>query len=182
LILSRQQILEKWKNGDIKFEPNIRETQISICSINLRVGTKFNKIKRKPGIIIDPSVADSEGLFEPVSVSQGRVILQRHEFLLATTYEYMTIPNDLAALVEGRSTFARYGLSAHVTAPLINPGFVGNLTLEMFNHGENDIYLECGKTQVCQLIFFKVTESIEPKIVESLSKYLGQKSTTPKPD
>lgn len=182
MILSRNQIKKKWENKEIQFEPDIKEDQIQLCSINLRVGNTFNITKHKKGHIINPSLTDSEGLFEEIKSSQGKVTLKKNDFLLATTHEYIKLPNDLAALVEGRSTFARYGLSAHITAPLINPGFYGNIILEIYHHGETEVYLEPTITQICQLIFLQVTDSLDQKIVESLSKYKGQKSTTPKPD
>ncbi len=180
--MSQKQIIEKWKTGEISFEPDIKEDQIQICSVNLRVGDKFTKMKYKKGTMINPSHASSEGLFEPVAATQGKVYLKKQDFLLGTTHEYITLPNDLAAMVEGRSTFARYGLSAHITAPLINPGFQGNITLEIYNHGENEIFLECANTQICQLILMEVTDKMDDKIIESLSKYRGQKSTEPIPD
>lgn len=133
-------------------------------------------------MMINPSSVRSEGLFEKVDASQGKVYLKKHDFLLGTTHEYITLPNDLAAMVEGRSTFARYGLSAHITAPLINPGFQGNITLEIYHHGENEVYLECSNTQICQLILMEVTDKMDDKIIASLSKYRGQRSTEPKPD
>ena len=182
MILSRNQIIEKWQNKEIMFEPDIEEDQISICSVNLRVGKTFNKIKRKEGHIINPSLTTADDLYESLTTSNDKIILQKNDFVLAPTYEYLIMPNNLAAMIEGRSTFARYGLSAHITAPFINPGFQGNITLEMYNHADMEIFLEAGKTKICQLIFFEISEAIDPKIVESLSKYRFQKNTTPKPD
>ena len=75
----------------------------------------FHGMKHKDGVIVNPSKANSEGLFEAVIPAQDRVMLKKNELLLATTLEYITMSNDLVALVEGRSTFARYGLSPHCT-------------------------------------------------------------------
>ena len=76
MILSRNHIKERWESGDIRFEPNINEEQIQICSINLRVGNNFNKTKKNPGHIINPSLAISEGLYEAVVPAQGKVFLE----------------------------------------------------------------------------------------------------------
>jgi deoxycytidine triphosphate deaminase len=51
----------------------------------------------------------------------------------------------------------------HRTAPLINSGFHGNITLEIYHHGDNEIFLEPEKTEICQLIFFTLTEPIDEK-------------------
>jgi dCTP deaminase len=82
-------------------------------------------------------------------------------------------------MVEGRSTYARWGLSAHVTAPLIEPAFYGNITLEMYNHGKYGIDLTVGKDTVCQLILYEVSSPIPEAVIEGFGRYRGQ--TTPEP-
>lgn len=60
-------------------------------------------------------------------------VLQPAEFILGSTVEYVNVPHDLVARVEGRSSIGRLGVMVHVTAGYIDPGFMGNITLELFN-------------------------------------------------
>jgi dCTP deaminase len=182
LILSHKDIIDLWTRKVIKFEPKIEESQISLCSIDLRIGNNFTRLNDNPGITVDPQISKSAGLFNLKTVATGETEkIKGHEFVLGTTFEKITLPNNIAAMVEGRSTFARWGLSAHVTAPLINPGWDGQIALEMFNHGSHSIDLVAGKTRACQLILFKVSKPIPQKIVNALSRYKGQTTPTPNP-
>ncbi len=87
----------------------------------------------------------------------------------------------VAAMVEGRSTYARWGLSAHVTAPLIEPSFFGNITLEMYNHGKFGIDITVGKDTVCQLIFYRVSSSVPSEVIDAFGRYRGQSTPEPEP-
>ena len=81
--------------------------------------------------------------------------------MLAQTLEKVKMPTDLAGLVEGRSSWARMGVSIHITAPKIDPGFDGNITLEMANFGSLPIELVAEEDTPAQLILFKVTTPLE---------------------
>ena len=87
------------------------------------------------------------------------IIIKPDEFVLAVTLEKIHLPEEsqIAARIEGRSTFARIGLSIHVTAPTIHLGFRGHLVLEIKNHGGLDIRLTPGMA-ICQLIFERVEQ------------------------
>jgi len=85
--------------------------------------------------------------------ANGRVVIPDDSFILAMTLERIDLPLDLAARVEGRSSFARLGLAVHITAPTIHAGFCGPIVLEIKNLGPHVLMIEPGKTCVCQLIF-----------------------------
>nr|DAZ36132.1 MAG TPA: dCTP deaminase dUTPase [Caudoviricetes sp.] len=79
-------------------------------------------------------------------------VLQPGEFILGSTVEYVTIPHDLVARVEGRSSVGRLGVMVHVTAGYIDPGFKGNITLELFNCSDKPFQL-CFGDYLCQIVF-----------------------------
>jgi dCTP deaminase len=139
--------------------------------VNLRLGLKFTKWK--------------EGLKATFPLSQGiralaeiglwhekvlRVkdefgkretfVLEPNEFVLALTYEHIWIPRHLIAMVEGRSTYARVGLSMHQTAPWLQPGWDGHITLEIRNSGPLRIELTPIDDMPCQLTFFQLTSEV----------------------
>jgi dCTP deaminase len=90
--------------------------------------------------------------------------LDPDEFVLAQVYETICMPNNLIALVEGRSGYARTGISIHQTAPWIQPGWSGNITLELKN-GPLKISLTPVKDKLCQLTFFKLTSALSDKLL-----------------
>ncbi len=182
MILSRNEIISLWKKKIIKFEPDIKLSQIGLCSIDLRIGTNFSKLKHNPGITINPTSTIAAGLYDEFEIDVGSSFrIEGNQFVLGTTYEKITLPNNILAMVEGRSTIARWGLSAHVTAPLINPGWSGKITLEFFNHSTLKLELIAGQSQACQLILFRLKKSIPKSVVISLSRYMGQTKPLPEP-
>ena len=90
---------------------------------------------------------------ETYTIDQG-------EFILAQTYERVWIPRDLIATVEGRSSYARAGLSMHQTAPWLQPGWNGQITLEICNNGPLSIELTPMEDLPCQVTFFKLTREL----------------------
>lgn len=79
-------------------------------------------------------------------------VLQPGEFILGSTIEYVNVPYDLVARVEGRSSIGRLGVMVHVTAGYIDPGFMGNITLELFNCSDKPFQLNFGDC-LCQIVF-----------------------------
>ena len=121
--------------------------------------------------------------FEPANVQPASIDLRSDEiylvypmtFMLASTYEVVHIPRDLAARVEGKSTFGRRGLGIHVTAGWVDSGFNGQLTLELFNFSEDLITIK--KLQpICQLAFLLLDY---PCIKPYHGKYQNQRGVTP---
>ena len=92
--------------------------------------------------------------------SEGCHTIRPGDFVLGITYERVTLPleSGIAARVEGRSSLARIGLTVHLTAPTIQAGWTGRITLEMVNQGPWPIKLRPYELRVCQLIFERVGE------------------------
>lgn len=131
------------------------------------------------GIIIDPGSTEFN-FHEIVDLLTKSMIIETsfnlppRKLLLAWTRESLSLPlhSRLAARVEGRSSLARLGIGIHLTAPTIHPGFVGQLQLEIVNHGLTDVVLRPGM-KICQLIF-ETTLGTPSKAYSG--KFSGQKA------
>lgn len=118
--------------------------------------------------------------FAKVDVPQGfSFTIYPGEFALASTYETVSIPNDLSARFEGKSSIARLGLFAHITAGFIDPGFKGHITLELYNAAPYALQLIPGM-KIGQLCFFKMFDTVENPYgsSETGSHYQGQRGPT----
>ena len=178
-ILSDKDIKRYLEEGEIVIEPLLDEKQIQPSSIDMRLGDEFKvfKVIRKP--YIDPKdEEDIASYMESTTVEKGEAfIIHPNEFALATTLEYVKVPEDLVARVEGRSSMGRLGVTMHVTAGFIDPGFEGKITLEISNIGTMPVALYPGQ-RVCQIVFETMTSPSEMPYghPERNSKYMGQTS------
>ncbi len=171
MILSQYDLRKAVESGIIKFSPCLEEKQWGEASIDLRLGFQFTKLRSCEGVKF--SLADGLGTIGAMRIWETRE-LQKHdsfgkveqfdlhpgEFILAKTYETITIPKNLIALVEGRSTYARMGLSMHQTAPWIQPGWKGSIVLEIMNNGPLVITLTPLRDKPCQLTFFELKSDV----------------------
>lgn len=110
---------------------------------------------------------------------QGVYALRPGEFILASTQERLHVPDNLVVRVDGRSTYGRLGITVHVTAGFIDPGFDGTVTLEIYNCGSHTVRLIPG-TRVAQLVFDKISSPAQRPYGApgSNNKYQGQVGTT----
>lgn len=187
-ILSDKTIKEYLEEGKIVINPLKDEQQIQPSSVDMRLGDEFKvfKVIRKP--YIDPK--DEEDIaeyMESSTVPEGEAfIIHPNEFALATTQEYVKVPDDLVARVEGRSSMGRLGVTMHVTAGYVDPGFEGRITLEISNIGAMPVALYPGQ-RVCQLVFETMTTPAElpyghPKRNSKYMKQLKPESSRVKLD
>ena len=110
-------------------------------------------------------------------------VLDPGEFILALTHEHIWMPRNLIAMVEGRSTYARVGLSMHQTAPWIQPGWDGQITLEIRNSGPFKVALTPLDDMPCQLTFFELTSELQEDQAygsRATDVFQSQKSALPK--
>lgn len=187
-ILSDKTIKEYLEEGKIVIDPLKDEQQIQPSSVDMRLGDEFKvfKVIRKP--YINPK--DEEDIaeyMESSTVPEGEAfIIHPNEFALATTQEYVKVPDDLVARVEGRSSMGRLGVTMHVTAGYVDPGFEGRITLEISNIGAMPVALYPGQ-RVCQLVFETMTTPAElpyghPKRNSKYMKQLKPESSRVKLD
>ena len=190
LILGNRELVKAWKSGKISFSPNIEKNQIGISSIDLRLGYEVAKLQPKEGHVVNPALDDFDatGLFktdnlkQPDQLGKPRTLkIEPKEFMVAFTYESVHIPKNLAASIEGRSRLARYGLAVHTTAPHIDPAFVGQIALELFNHGPITLELRPGIERVCHLIFQSLSSPVSQKVAKSMGTFVKQKSPYQRP-
>jgi dCTP deaminase len=139
--------------------------RVAQVSVDLTLGRKFTCFKQPPGYLpaihVDPSLWESADLWEHREQDVYR--LEPGQFVLAQTKERVYIPADLVGLVEGRSSYARVGVTVHVTAPKIDPGFDASITLEMANFGKVAVDLRAGIDVPAQLIFLRLSRPVSAK-------------------
>ena len=158
MILSHSDIRSLVADNRVRFSPELEEDQIKEASIDLRLGRPFTLLKGNNSLTI--SVANGldlpEGLWE--DLEEESYVIQPGTFILAMTHEAVYLPTDIIGRVEGRSTYARVGVSMHQTAPWIQPGFEGRIILEIMNNGPWKIQLQALKDRPCTLTLFTTRE------------------------
>ncbi len=163
MILSDISLREMLANKTLVMEPIIPES-IQPASIDCRLGTHFLLIEdfNMHVISMDTEIKYREYEGETITIPP-------HSFLLATTMEYVKLPNDLTAFVEGRSSIGRMGLFIQ-NAGWVDPGFEGRITLELYNANSLPIQLQAGR-RICQLVFCKMDQAT---LNPYRGKYQGQ--------
>ena len=154
-------------------------SQIGRTSIDLRLGRWFSMLQQTKTSAIDFGCPRNENAF---SSAEGRssfvpfghaFVLHPNRFVLASTFEWLSLPNDVAAYISGKSALGRMGLIIE-TAAGIHPGFSGSITLELFNCGEVPIRIYPGMP-VCQLFFHKVDGTISQESLSKGTKFGGRR-------
>lgn len=179
MLLSDTDIEAELDSGRLIIEPH-DPALIQPASIDVRLGRLFRVFETHRYPAIDPA-ADQDGLTRLVRVGDSeRFVLHPGEFVLAATLEQVTLPDDLAARLEGKSSLGRLGLLTHSTAGFIDPGFTGRITLELSNVAALPILLHPGM-KVGQLCFFRMTSPARlPYGSPGLgSRYQGQSGPSP---
>ena len=184
MLLSKPDILAYLREGKLRFDPLITEDRVAQVSVDLKLGRKFTTFKEPPAYLpcinVDPSLWQSADLWEHVESDTFR--LQPGGFVLAQTFERVYIPPDLAGFVEGRSSWARIGVTIHVTAPKIDPGFNATITLEMANFGKIPVELRAGIDEPAQLMLFRLSTPVpESDLYGTGAEDLFQGQTDPIP-
>ena len=166
-LLGRENIIDRLtteiEKQRIVVSPILSSSQIQPASMDLRLGAEFLIIKTGKITYLNPLRNPNDVRFEVEKYTDKYNILNKNErfilhpdkFVLGCTLEYIRLPLDIAARVEGRSSLGRLGILVHSTAGYIDPGFCGNITFELKNMGKVPIPLYPG-TRIAQLAFFKV--------------------------
>jgi len=167
MILSDKTIRQYLKEGRLVIEP-LDEMQIQPGSIDFRLGNHYLKIAEHR-----TSSLDLIHKPEYEEIIQDEVFIPPHSFLLATTREYLKLPDDLTAFVEGRSSIGRLGLFIQ-NSGWVDPGFEGEITIELYNANILPIKLISG-VRICQLVFAKLDQKADNPY---RGKYHGQRKAT----
>ncbi|MUV86476.1 dCTP deaminase [Natronomonas sp. CBA1123] len=178
MILSDGDIRRRLTDGELVVEPlDDPELQIQPASIDLRLGREFLEFQRTNIPCIHPnSEQEVDEYVDETYVEEGDdFILHPGDFVLGTTKERVEIPPDLIAHVEGRSSLGRLAVVVHATAGLCDPGYEGQITLELSNLGTAPVALT-PEMRISQLTFTELKNPAErPYGAERGSKYQGQK-------
>jgi dCTP deaminase len=177
MILSDADILRRLERGDLRISPLADiDLQVQPASVDLRLGTEFLEFQRTNIPCIHPnSEQEVDEYVTETQVGEGEeFILHPGDFVLGTTVERVSIPEDLIAHVEGRSSLGRLAVVVHATAGLADPGFQGKITLELSNLGTAPVALTPGM-RVSQLTFTELSSPADrPYGPDRGSKYQGQ--------
>lgn len=178
MLLSDRDIKAELGTGRIGLEPYQAE-MIQPSSIDVRLDRYFRLFDNHKYPFIDPA-EDQPELTRLVEVDSDQAfILHPGEFVLGSTYEQVTLPDDVAARLEGKSSLGRLGLLTHSTAGFIDPGFSGHVTLELSNVATLPIKLWPGM-KIGQMCFFRLSSPAEHPYGSSeySSRYQGQRGPT----
>jgi len=177
MILSDRDILDRLAAGDLGVEPlEDPALQVQPASVDLRLGREFLEFQRANIPCIHPaSEEELESYVEETVVPEdGEFVLHPGDFVLGTTLERVEVPADLIAHVQGRSSLGRLAVVIHATAGVIDPGYRGQITLELSNLGTAPVALTPGM-RISQVIFTRLTSAAErPYGSDRGSKYQDQ--------
>lgn len=182
MILSDRDIRARLAAGDLKIAPlGDAELQIQPASVDLRLGHEFLFYSRARASLLDPrDPASIQAAVERVRIPEGEaVLLEPGTFSLGTTIEVVTLPDDLVARVDGRSSVGRLAVVVHATAGFIDPGFAGQITLELSNLGPLPVRLYSGM-RIAQIALYPLSSPAErPYGKRRGSHYQGQLGPQP---
>lgn len=178
MLLSDRDIRSQIQSGRVAVEP-FDEAMIQPSSVDVRLDKFFRVFENHKYSVIDPSIEQAELTREVIAEDDEAFILHPGEFVLASTYEVITLPDDIAGRLEGKSSLGRLGLLTHSTAGFIDPGFSGHITLELSNVANLPVKLYPGM-KIGQLCLIKLSSPAEHPYGSAVyaSRYQGQRGPT----
>lgn len=178
MLLSDRDITAAIDSGRVVLDP-YEPAMVQPSSVDVRLDRFFRVFENHRYPHIDPSQDQAELTRLVECGPDDPFILHPGEFVLGATYEAVTLPDDIAARLEGKSSLGRLGLLTHSTAGFVDPGFTGHITLELSNVATLPIMLWPGM-KVGQLCFFQLSSpALHPYGSEvNLSRYQGQRGPT----
>lgn len=167
MILSDGTLETMIANKELVVEP-LQKESIQPASIDCHLGNNFLIVEDRKMNTIE---LDQEIIYREIEADE--IVIPAQSFLLATTKEYIELPDNLTSFVEGRSSIGRIGLFIQ-NAGWVDPGFKGQITLELYNANSLPIRLKAGR-RICQLVFCKMDAKAQKPYA---GKYQGQRNTT----
>ena len=179
MLLSDRDIRSEIAAGRVAVEP-FSEQMVQPSSLDVRLDKYFRVFENHRYPHIDPAEEQPDLTRMVEATSTEAFILHPGEFVLASTYEVVTLPDDIAGRLEGKSSLGRLGLLTHSTAGFIDPGFSGHVTLELSNVATLPIKLWPGM-KIGQLCLFRLSSAAEHPYGSAKygSRYQGQRGPTP---
>lgn len=167
MILSDSAIIKHIEYGALVISP-LDYAQIQPASVDIRLGNTFSIVEDSSSGIIT-----MQNAIKYKTIQSDTYLLLPGQFVLASTIEYLELPNNLTSFVEGRSSLGRMGLFIQ-NAGWVDPGFKGEITLELFNANRCAIELKTGR-RIGQLVFAEMDNETKNPYQ---GKYLGQRGAT----
>lgn len=170
-IIEKQDAIKAKKGPEISYD-----LQLGPSSFDLRLGYEFGIINTRKIEKIDTKSMDKyeEVIQKEKHTAEEGVVIHPGEFILGSTLETIKVPDNLVARIEGRSSYGRLGIIVHTTAGFVDPGFEGDITLEIQNLGNAPVKLY-PEDRVCQVVFETMTSEAENPYGEKTdNKYMGQ--------
>ena len=178
MLLSDGDIKKEIDSGRVKVEP-FDPAMLQPSSVDVRLDRFFRVFENHMYSVIDPA-GEQPDLTRAVEIKgSDEFILHPGEFVLASTYEVITLPDDVAGRLEGKSSLGRLGLLTHSTAGFIDPGFSGHITLELSNVANLPVKLYPGM-KIGQLCLFRLSSPAENPYGSAKygSRYQNQRGPT----
>ena len=178
MLLSDRDIRAELDAGRVVLDP-YEPSMLQPSSIDVRLDRYFRLFDNHKYPFIDPSQEQPELTRLVEVVPDEPFVLHPGEFVLGSTFEAVTLPDDVAARLEGKSSLGRLGLLTHSTAGFIDPGFSGHVTLELSNVATLPITLWPGM-KIGQMCFFRLSSPAEHPYGSDAygSRYQGQRGPT----
>ncbi|MEN8235211.1 MAG: dCTP deaminase [Actinomycetota bacterium] len=178
MIYSDRTILEAIEAGRVSIEP-FDSDLVQPSSVDVRCDRRFRVFENHRYPLIDPKAPQADLTTEVEATEQEPFILHPGEFVLGTTFETIGLGDDVVARLEGKSSLGRLGLLIHSTAGFIDPGFRGQVTLELSNVANLPIAIYAGM-KIGQISFYKMTTAAKHPYGSAAlgSKYQGQTGPT----
>ena len=167
MILSDKTIRSLLASGQLGISP-LEDMQIQPASVDVRLGNTFSVLETGSSAIVK-----MDSRIEYRSLTSETFILLPGQFVLGSTMEYFRLPDNMTAFVEGRSSIGRMGVFIQ-NAGWVDPGFEGEITLELFNASNCAVELQAGR-RVGQLVFAQLDRDAENPY---RGKYQGQRTAT----
>jgi dCTP deaminase len=170
-IIEKQDAIKAKKGPEISYD-----LQLGPSSFDLRLGYEFGIINTRKIEKIDTKSMEKyeEVIQKEKHTAEEGVVIHPGEFILGSTLETIKVPDNLVARIEGRSSYGRLGIIVHTTAGFVDPGFEGDITLEIQNLGNAPVKLY-PEDRVCQVVFETMTSEAENPYGEKTdNKYMGQ--------
>ncbi|MFD6141880.1 dCTP deaminase [Promicromonospora sp. CA-289599] len=178
MLLSDRDIRAELEADRVVLDP-YDPSMLQPSSIDVRLDKYFRLFDNHKYPFIDPATDQPELTRLVEADNDEAFVLHPGEFVLGSTYEAVTLPDDVAARLEGKSSLGRLGLLTHSTAGFIDPGFSGHVTLELSNVATLPIKLWPGM-KIGQMCFFRLSSASEHPYGSDLygSRYQGQRGPT----
>ena len=179
MLLSDRDIRAEIQSGRVGLDP-FDEEMIQPSSVDVRLDRYFRVFENHRYSFIDPAVEQPDLTREITTEGDESFVLHPGEFVLASTFEVITLPDDVAGRLEGKSSLGRLGVLTHSTAGFIDPGFSGHITLELSNVANLPVTLHPGM-KIGQLCLFRLSSPAEHPYGSAKygSRYQGQRGPTP---